>query len=99
MTDIPRLNGVIRALEQGQQAFAAFTNAEIDSAIAFSVSAYDGVVFEMEHNPWDVMALRNCFQYMLTRRQIAEARSIAPLVTPMVRIPPNGSEKNQWLSK
>ena len=36
---------------------------------------------------------------MLTRKQIAEARSIAPFVTPMVRIPPNGSEKNQWLAK
>ena len=54
----PRLNGVIRAFEQGQRAFAAFTNAEIDSALALSVSAYDGVIFEMEHNPWDVRACR-----------------------------------------
>jgi 4-hydroxy-2-oxoheptanedioate aldolase len=51
MAAIPRPNGVIRVLEQGQRAFAAFTNAEIDSAFAFSTSGYDGVVFEMNHNP------------------------------------------------
>jgi hypothetical protein len=46
ITKIPRLNGVIRALEQGKQAFAAFSDAEIDSALAFSVSNYDRIIFE-----------------------------------------------------
>ena len=53
MADLPRLNGVIRALEAGQPAFTCFSPAEIDSAFAISASKYDGVVFEMEHNPWD----------------------------------------------
>jgi len=48
-----RLNGVIRALEQGRPAFTAFSPAEVDSAFAISTTKYDGVVFEMEHNPWD----------------------------------------------
>jgi len=56
-------------------------------------------VFEMEHNPWDARALRDSLQYMLNRRQIAQSGSAAPAVTPMVRIPPNGSEQNQWLAK
>ena len=99
MAELPRLNGVIRALEQGQTAIAAFTIAEIDSAVAFSTSSYDAIVFEMEHNPWDARRLRDCLQYMLNRRQIADAGSIAPGVTPLVRIPPNGNEKNQWLAK
>jgi 4-hydroxy-2-oxoheptanedioate aldolase len=99
MDDIPRLNGIIRALEQGQRAFAAFTNAEIDSALALSTSAYDGIIFELEHNPWDIKALRDCFQYILNRRQIVVSRYLSPAVTPLVRIPPNGSEKNQWLAK
>src|SRR5579872_1089988 len=99
MAELPRLNGVIRALEKGQTAFAAFTSAEIDSALAFGISSYDAIVFEMEHNPWDARLLRDCFQYMLNRRQIADSRSIAPGVTPLVRIPPNGNEKNQWLAK
>lgn len=99
MADIPRLNGVIRALEQGQSTFTAFSPAEVNSALAMSQSKYDGVVFEMEHNFWDGRSLRDCFQYMLNRRQIVDAGSLAPSVTPMVRIPPNGAEKNQWLAK
>jgi 4-hydroxy-2-oxoheptanedioate aldolase len=99
MTEVPRLNGVIRALEQGHPAFTTFTTADTDNALALSTAKYDGIVFEMEHNPWDVRALRDCLQYMLNRRQIAQSGSPAPAVTPMVRIPPNGDEKNQWLAK
>ena len=36
----------------------AKASAEIDSAYAMSVSKFDGVVYEMEHNPWDGRALR-----------------------------------------
>jgi len=94
-----RLNGVIRALEQGQRAFGSFSTPDIDSALAFSVAKYDGIIFEMEHNPWDTKTLRDCLQYMLNRRLIAESGSLAPAVTPLVRIPPNGGEKSQWLAK
>jgi 4-hydroxy-2-oxoheptanedioate aldolase len=99
MADIPRLNGIIRALEQGQHAFTAFSPAEIDSALAMSTSKFDGCVFEMEHNPWDGKALRDCLQYMLNRAQIAKAGSIVPAVTPMVRVPVNGIEMAQWHAK
>jgi 4-hydroxy-2-oxoheptanedioate aldolase len=99
MAEIPRLNGVIRALEQGKPAFTTFTTAEVDNALALGASAYDGVVFEMEHNPLDVKGLRDCLQYMLNRRQIVERGSLAPAVTPIVRIPPNGGELNQWVAK
>src|SRR3954468_3393014 len=97
--DIPRLNGVIKALESGKPAFAPFTSAEISNALTIGGAPYDGVVFEMEHNPYDIRALRDCMQYMLSRRQIATSGSIAPAVTPFVRIPPNGSEMSQWIAK
>jgi 4-hydroxy-2-oxoheptanedioate aldolase len=99
VTTIPRLNGVIRALEQGQCAFTAFSPAEVDAAIAMSTAKYDGVVFECEHNIWDARSLRNSMQYLLNRRLIAQAGSLTPSVTPIVRIPANGGEKNQWLAK
>ena len=54
MADIPRLNGAIRALEQGKPAFTAFAAPEINTAQALGAAAYDGVVFEMEHNPYDI---------------------------------------------
>jgi 4-hydroxy-2-oxoheptanedioate aldolase len=94
-----RLNPVIRALESGKPAFAAFSQASPENAIAMSAAKYDGVVFEMEHNPWDALALRDSFQYMLDRAQIAGSGSVAPAVAPMVRIPPNGAEKAQFHAK
>jgi len=99
MTDIPRLNGAIRALESGKPAFATFAPPEIGSAVSVGAAAYDAVVFEMEHNPYDITMLRNCLQYMLNRKQIAASGSLAPAVTPMVRIPPNGGENSQWMAK
>ena len=100
MTESPRLNGVIRALEQGKHAFATFAPpADVENAVTLSSAAYDAVVFEMEHNPVDFRGLKDCFQYMLNRRQIVEGGTLAPRVTPFVRIPPNGGEMNQWLAK
>jgi 4-hydroxy-2-oxoheptanedioate aldolase len=98
MADL-RLNGIIRALEAGQPAFTCFSPAEIDSAFAISTTKFDGVVFEMEHNPWDGRALRDALQYMLNRAQIVKAGNNAPAVTPMVRVPVNGVEKAQWQAK
>ena len=99
MAEIPRLNAAIRALEQGKPAFTTFSVPEISAAQAINAAPYDAVVFEMEHNPYDIRVLRDCMQYMLDRRQILKAGSIAPAVAPMVRIPPNGGEMNQWFAK
>ena len=99
MADIPRLNGVIRALESGKPAFTSFCQADPETAIAMATAKYDGIVYEMEHNPWDIRALRDSLQYMLNRGQIAKSGSVAPTVTPMVRIPPNGAEKAQFQAK
>jgi len=99
MADIPRLNGAIRALEQGKPAFVTFSPAEINAAQAIAAAPYDAVVFEMEHSPYDVRTLRDCMQYMLDRRQIVQSGTLAAAVAPMVRIPPNGGEMNQWVAK
>lgn len=96
---IPRLNGLIRQLEQGQRAMLSFCAPTIDAAISFSTSRYDGVLVETEHQAWDALGLRDTFQYLLNRQQIANSGSVAPAVTPIVRIPANGSEMNQWLAK
>src|SRR6202045_390490 len=99
MADIPRLNGVIRALQAGKTAFTSFCQADPETAIAMATAKYDGIVYEMEHNPWDIRALRDSLQYMLNRGQIAKSGSPTPPVTPMVRIPPNGAEKAQFHAK
>ena len=82
MTEIPRLNGVVRALEQGQVAFVSFSPADIETATAMAASKLDGVAFEMEHAPFDMPGLRHALQYMLDRRQVFERATLAPAVTP-----------------
>lgn len=100
MSAIPRLNGVIRALEEGQVAITTFVSPPtVDNAIAVSSQPYDGVLFESEHNPYDIKELRDSLQYMLSRRQILDAGTLTPAVTPLIRLPVNGSEMNQWLAK
>src|ERR1700743_1076691 len=94
-----RLNSVIRAFESGKPAFAAFSKVDKQSAIDMSEAPYDGVVFEMEHNPYDVAAFGDALQYMLNRKVIAEAGSVATGVTPIARIPANGVEMNQSFAK
>jgi 4-hydroxy-2-oxoheptanedioate aldolase len=95
-----RLNGVIRALQTGRRiAFTSFIQAEVESAVAFAQSSNDGVVFELEHTPWDIRSLRESMQFLLLRERIAKAQSIACQMTPLVRIPPSGSEMNQWFAK
>ena len=99
MSTIPRLNGAIKAFENGVVALTAFSVAEVTAAQAIDAAGYDAVVFEMEHNPFDVKVLRDCMQYMIDRRRVVESGSLAPSVTPMVRLPANGVERNQWMAK
>jgi 4-hydroxy-2-oxoheptanedioate aldolase len=94
-----RLNSIIRALEAGKPAFTAFSKVDKQSAIDMSEAPYDGVVFEMEHNPYDVAAFGDALQYMLNRKAIAESGSVATGVTPLARIPANGVEMNQSFAK
>jgi 4-hydroxy-2-oxoheptanedioate aldolase len=99
VAELPRLNGMIRAWEQGRPAFLTFAQAERQTAIEVSQAPLDAVIFEMEHNAWDPNALQDSMQYLLNRKQILDQGSVAPLVTPIVRIPANGAEKSQWLAK
>ncbi|GFE79427.1 hpch/hpai aldolase [Steroidobacter agaridevorans] len=99
MSELPRLNGIIKAWEQGRPAYASFAPPGRRAAIEFSSAPYDAVVFEMEHNSWDAEELEVTLQFMLNRKQILESGSLAPTVTPIVRIPANGVENNQWLAK
>lgn len=93
-----RLNGIIRALEAGQHSFSCFQPIDITTAVELTQSKYDGIVFEGEHQGWDITALRHALQYMLNRAHIAKG-GIAPAVTPTARIPSNGVEMNQFMAK
>jgi len=99
MPELPRLNNMIRALEEGRVPVATFVRPSIENAIELAASSYDAVVFESEHHPFDVHLLRDCLQYMLNRKQILDRGTLTPAVTPMVRVPVNGADMNQWIPK
>jgi len=99
MTEIPRLNGVIRQRETGKPVFLPFIMPTVEAAIAVGTSDYDGCVFEMEHSVYDIHSLRVALQFMLMRGQLVNGGTLSPRVTPFVRIPPNGIEKNSWIAK
>ena len=99
MSKIPRLNGIIGALTNSGVAFSTFASMDVQTGITIATSKFDGVVYEGEHNPWDIVGLRDAMQFMLDRREIATSGLIAPTVTPLVRIPVNGVEQGQWHAK
>ncbi|MDC0196357.1 aldolase/citrate lyase family protein [Gammaproteobacteria bacterium] len=99
MADFNRLNGIIGVLDRGDVAFSSFASMDIITAKAMAASQFDGIIYEGEHGPWDIVALGNCLQYMLDRGAIAASGSIAPSVTPLARVPVNGVEQGQWHAK
>jgi hypothetical protein len=49
MAELPRLNGIIKALEEGTVAFVGAAPAD---GAAGTSAPYDGALFEMEHGPY-----------------------------------------------
>lgn len=98
MSGIPRLNGVIKAFEQGHTAFVSFCPVGIESVVAMAGSHLDGVAFEMEH-PLDFPGLRQALQLMVDRRQIRRTSIASSRAHAYVRIPSNGGEHNQCIAK
>ena len=64
MAELPRLNGIIKALEEG----GAFVGAAPADGAAGTSAPYDGALFEMEHGSYDIRALQERLQSMLERR-------------------------------
>jgi len=92
VAELPRLNGIIKALEEGKVAFIS------GDPVASTGAPFDGAIFEMEHGPYDINALYNNLLRMLNPREIARRGSVVPPVTPIVRVPPNSGESN-WIAK
>lgn len=92
MAELPRLNGIIKALEEGKVAFIS------GDPVASTGAPFDGAIFEMEHGPYDINVLQNNLLRMLNPREIAKRGNVVPPVTPIVRIPPNSGEAN-WIAK
>lgn len=96
----PRLNRLIEVLDQGKTAFGSFVaNDSFGAAEAGARTDLDFVIFEMEHQNFDMLALKDSLQFLINRKRLAESDSPAVVPTPLVRIPSNAAEQNQWIIK
>ncbi len=96
-----RYNKMIDLLAQGKPVFSSGTiwNGNLDDLIYIADLDYDAAIIEMEHWGFGFETLRTSLQFLLNRKRIAEKGTLQPDVVPMVRIPPNARERNQWIIK
>lgn len=96
-----RYNKAIELLEQGKPVFCSglVWNRNLEDLTFVADSAYDMVIIEMEHQGFSFDDLRVSLQFLLSRNRIAEQGDLRADPAPMVRIPPNTREHNQWVIK
>jgi 4-hydroxy-2-oxoheptanedioate aldolase len=96
-----RYNTIIDLLEHDKPAFIAgvIPNGSLDDLTFIADSDYDGVIIETEHEGFSFNTLRISLQFLLNRQRIAEKGNLQPDIVPLVRIPPNGRDRDQWVIK
>ena len=96
-----RYNKVIELLEQDKPVFSAgmVWNGNLDDLTFVADSDYDMLVIEMEHQGFSFNDLRVSLQFLLSRKRLAERANLQADPVPMVRIPTNFRERNQWVVK
>jgi len=101
MAEKIRYNKIVELLEHGKPVFCTGTvpNGSLDDLTYIADTDYDAVIIEMEHEGFSFTTLRTSLQVLLNRKRIAEKGNLQPDVVPMVRIPPNAGERNQWVIK
>ena len=101
MSGAVRYNKAIELLEQGKPVFCSglVWNGNLDDLMYVADSDYDMVIVEMEHEGLSFNNLRASLQFLLNRKKIAEGVGLQAAPVPLVRIPPNSREQNQWVIK
>ena len=96
-----RYSKVIELLEQDKPVFCSglVWNGNLDDLTFISDSDYDMVIIEMEHQGFSLNDLRVSLQFLLNRRRLANKGDVQADLVPLVRIPPNLRERNQWVIK
>ncbi len=95
-----RLNRTIELLAQGKPTFGIFSgDRSLNNARSLARSNLDFVLIDMEHGPLDFETLRIFLLSMTDKRSIIQKGNLQANVTPIVRLPVNGRENLQFLSK
>ena len=101
MPTTTRYNKAIQLLEEGKPVFGTglIWNGNLDEMTYFADSEYDLVMIEMEHEGLSFNNLRTSLQFLLNRKRVSDGGGLQADPTPIVRIPPNTREQNQWVIK
>src|SRR5262245_17183743 len=102
-----RLNRLATLLDEDKTAFginvnfSGVGNAADDAMTHAANRDIDLVMYDMEHSPWDVTAMRTYMQFLLDPGAIARAGDVKASTTIVARIPAYGREldKNTWMVK
>ena len=95
-----RLNHAIALFEKDQAAFGIFSgDRSFANARSLARAPIDFVLIDMEHGPYDSERLQAFLLGMTDKNRIAQTGSLQMQTTPIVRIPVNGREMNQFLAK
>jgi 4-hydroxy-2-oxoheptanedioate aldolase len=102
-----RLNRLASLLDEDKAVFginvnfSGVGNAPDDAMTHAANRDLDLVMYDMEHSPWDVTAMRNYMQFLLDPGAIAKAGDVKASTTIVVRVPAYGREldKNTWMVK
>ena len=88
-------------MEQDKPVFCSglVWNGSLDDLTFIADSDYDMVIIEMEHQGFSFNDLRASLQFLLSRKRIAEQGGLQADLVPLVRVPPNLRERNQWVIK
>ena len=95
-----RLNHTIAVLEDGGAAFGIFSgDRSASNARRLARSDLDYVFIDMEHGPYSAESLQQFLFAMTDKAAIAKSGKLTMNTTPIVRLPINGREGNQFLAK
>ena len=98
------VNNVLPLLDADKPIFGQFVNylgigSDRESAVGHAADrAFDFVVYDLEHTPFDIPRLAEYLQWLLDRRAIAE-EGLTATKTVFVRMPINSREMNEWVAK
>lgn len=95
-----RLNRLVDLLASGKGAVGTFVqNGDEERLVALADSPYDFIIIEMETGGFDFPTLRSSLQFLLNRGAILRGGTLQPRPTPLVRLPFNGRELQEWMVK
>lgn len=98
-TKEPRINRFIELMENGKNAFGAFsTNVSLRDGAAIQRSGLDFVILDLEHSPYDITKLENYLAGMTSKADVLK-NGLQLQTTPVIRLPANGREQLQFVIK